>query len=109
MYLETVDWATSNPTSGVSPWIRGAPHSGFSLLIRQMRSRRLSRSTFGRPTLLPDFQRQKARNPSDHGKMVSGFTTGDISSKLGQIRVIHTKEHVASRGRLIGENVESGA
>ena len=47
MYWETVDWATSNPSISSSPWIRGAPHSGFSLLIRRMRSRS-SRSTFGR-------------------------------------------------------------
>ena len=39
MYLETVDWATSNPSISSSPWIRGAPQSGFSLLIRRMRSR----------------------------------------------------------------------
>src|SRR5262249_13697367 len=40
MYFETVDWATSNPSIRSSPWIRDAPHSGFSLLIRWIRSRR---------------------------------------------------------------------
>ena len=34
MYFETVDWATSNPSIKSSPWIRDAPHSGFSWLIR---------------------------------------------------------------------------
>ena len=34
MYFETVDWATSKPSIKSSPWIRDAPHSGFSLLIR---------------------------------------------------------------------------
>src|SRR5207302_3204942 len=34
MYLETVDWATAKPSIRSSPWIRDAPHSGFSLLIR---------------------------------------------------------------------------
>ena len=55
-----------------------------------MRSRRLSRSAFGR---LPysGFQ-APSRNPSDHRKMVSGFTTWDISSNPGQIRVIHAKQ-----------------
>jgi hypothetical protein len=40
MYFETVDWATSNPSISNSPWIRDAPQSGFSLLIR-----RISKST----------------------------------------------------------------
>src|SRR5438270_12377411 len=30
MYLETVDWATAKPSIRSSPWIRDAPHSGFS-------------------------------------------------------------------------------
>jgi hypothetical protein len=34
MYLETVDSAISNPSFSSSPWMRGAPHNGFSLLIR---------------------------------------------------------------------------
>ena len=59
MYFETVDWATSNPSIRSSPWIRDAPHSGFSLLIRRIRSRR-PRSIFGRPALFRDFQRQNS-------------------------------------------------
>ena len=39
MYLETVDSAISNPSFSSSPWMRGAPHKGFSLLIRWMSSR----------------------------------------------------------------------
>jgi hypothetical protein len=35
------DWATWKPSIRSSPWIRDAPHSAFSLLIRWMRSRRL--------------------------------------------------------------------
>jgi hypothetical protein len=34
MYLETVDSAISNPSLSSSPWMRGAPHNEFSLLIR---------------------------------------------------------------------------
>ena len=32
MYLETVDSAIPNPSLSSSPWMRGAPHNGFSLL-----------------------------------------------------------------------------
>jgi hypothetical protein len=34
MYLATLDCATSNPSLSSSPWMRGAPQSGFSTLIR---------------------------------------------------------------------------
>jgi hypothetical protein len=57
MYFETVDSATSNPSFSSSPWIRGAPHNGFSLLIRRMRSRN-SCSILGLPGRPWDFQRQ---------------------------------------------------
>ena len=58
MYFETVAWETLTPSFNNSPWIRGAPHSGFSRLIRRMRSR-TSRGTAGRPPLRrPDFQVQ---------------------------------------------------
>src|ERR1035437_10000203 len=63
MYLETVDWATSNPSISSSPWIRDAPHSRFSLLIRWMRSRR-PRSILGRPALFLDFHRQNTLKPA---------------------------------------------
>ena len=33
MYLATLDCATSNPSLSSSPWMRGAPQSGFSMLI----------------------------------------------------------------------------
>jgi hypothetical protein len=46
--LGTVDSATSNPSFNSSPWIRGAPHNEFSLLIRRMRSRN-PRSILGLP------------------------------------------------------------
>src|SRR5262249_30024746 len=47
-YLETVDSAISNLSGSSSPWMRGAPHNGFSLLIRWMSSRS-SRLTLGLP------------------------------------------------------------
>src|SRR5437879_6253383 len=33
MYLATLDCPTSNPSLSSSPWMRGAPQSGFSMLI----------------------------------------------------------------------------
>ena len=57
MYLPTVDSETSNPSINSSPWIRGAPHSGFSLLIRRI-SARSSPSILGLPPRRQDFQRQ---------------------------------------------------
>jgi len=57
MYLATVDWAISMPSLSNSPWIRGAPHSGFSRLIRRTRLQ-TSADRAGRPTRCRDFQRQ---------------------------------------------------
>jgi hypothetical protein len=34
-YLATLDCVTSNPSLNSSPWMRGAPQSGFSTLIRR--------------------------------------------------------------------------
>src|SRR5689334_6751461 len=57
IYLPTVDSATSMPSINNSPWIRGAPHSGFSRLIRRI-SALSSESVLGRPPTWRDFQRQ---------------------------------------------------
>jgi hypothetical protein len=57
MYFDTVDWATSMPSLSNSPWILGAPQSGFSKLIRRIRSR-ICLSTHGRPPSGRDFHRQ---------------------------------------------------
>src|SRR5262249_2410455 len=60
------------PSIRSSPWIRDAPHFGFSLLIRWIRSRR-PRSVLGRPARLRDFQRQNAVKPARcQRRMVSG-------------------------------------
>src|SRR3974390_2341863 len=72
MYFDTVDWATLKPSINSSPWIREAPHSGLSWLIRRIRSLR-PRSIFGRPAPFCDLQ---VRNPIRYQrKTVSGFTT----------------------------------
>ncbi len=87
MYFETVDWATSKPSINSSPWMRGAPHRGFSRLIRRIRSRK-SRSIFGRPAPFRDFQRQKTlKPPRCQRRMVAGLTTQAKSSSPGQTQV----------------------
>jgi len=48
MYFATDDSATSNPSLSSSPWMRGAPQSGFSMLIFLINARR-SDSICGRP------------------------------------------------------------
>ena len=55
-YLATVD-ASSKPSLSSSPWMRGAPHSGLSMLIRWTKARS-SASICGRPPPERDFQRQ---------------------------------------------------
>ena len=57
MYLATLDCATSNPSLSSSPWMRGAPQSGFSTLIRRINARS-SVSICGRPPNGRDFHRQ---------------------------------------------------
>src|SRR5229473_7808095 len=57
MYLATLDCATSNPSLSNSPWMRGAPQSGFSTLIRRINTCS-SVSICGRPPRGRDFQRQ---------------------------------------------------
>src|SRR6266403_5679104 len=59
MYLATLDCATSNPSLSSSPWMRCAPQSGFSTLIRRINTRS-SVSICGRPPNGRDFQRPVA-------------------------------------------------
>ena len=74
MYLATLDGATSNPSLSSSPWMRGAPQSGCSMIIRRISARR-SVSIWGRPPTERDFQRQYRRNPARcHRTSVSGWT-----------------------------------
>jgi hypothetical protein len=57
MYLATLDCATLNPSLSSSPWMRGAPQSGFSMLIDRI-NMRSSASIWGHPLRERDFQRQ---------------------------------------------------
>src|SRR6266446_2055209 len=63
MYLAMLDCATSNPSLSSSPWIRGAPQSGFSTLIRRTNTRS-SVSICGRPPRGRDVQRQYPLKPT---------------------------------------------
>src|ERR1039458_9015976 len=63
MYLATLVSPISMPSLSNSPWIWGAPHSGFSRLILRIRSR-TSQATEGRPVRpCRIFQVQNRRNP----------------------------------------------
>jgi hypothetical protein len=63
MYLATLVWPTSIPILSSSPWIRGAPHNGFAMLISRI-NWRISSDTAGRPGRRLDFQRQYDRKPA---------------------------------------------
>jgi hypothetical protein len=60
MYLATLDCATSNPSLSSTPWMRGAPQSGFSTLIRRINTRS-SVSICGRPPRGRDFKGADSR------------------------------------------------
>src|ERR1035438_6056171 len=70
MYLATLDCAISNPSLSSSPWIRGAPQSGFSMLIRRISARR-SVSICGRPpgVRLPTPVAAKAGTMPSHERL----------------------------------------
>jgi hypothetical protein len=57
MYFATVVCPTSMPSLRSSPWMRGAPQSGFATLMSRM-SWRMSAGVFGRPPTGRDFERQ---------------------------------------------------
>src|SRR6476646_10085816 len=58
MYLATLDCATSNPSLSSSPWMRGAPHSGFSMLICRIRNK------FSASSRVRDLNRSETNIPS---------------------------------------------
>ena len=80
MYLDTAASETSKPSILSSPWIRGAPHNGFSRDIRRI-SPRTSLDTGGRPGFpRRDFRVQKRRKPFRCQPItVSGLTITRIS------------------------------
>ena len=87
MYLETVAWLISIPSLRSSPWMRGAPHNGFSRVMRRI-SVLTSAGSGGRPRRRGrDFQVQKARKPLRcQAITVSGLTITAASRQRGQRR-----------------------
>ena len=68
----------------------GSTPSGFSVLIRRIRSRR-SRPILGRPALFLDFHRQNTLKPVRcHRRIVSGLTNRAMPTWFGQSLVINT-------------------
>jgi hypothetical protein len=72
MYFDTVACETVRPSFNSSPWILGAPHSGFARLICRIRSRR-SLPIAGRPHRRRLFHAQYSLKPRRcHRTTVSG-------------------------------------
>jgi hypothetical protein len=98
----------SMPSLSSSPWMRGAPHSGFSRLIVRI-SFRTSLEIGG----LPDrpwrtFQVQNRRKPLRcHAITVSGLTMTMPERQSAQTRVIHDqKSRFAGQFRSLHRTLE---
>jgi len=75
MYLATVDWLTEMPNFWSSPWMRGAPQSGFKVDISRINAR-MSAGTPGRPVRCRLFHVQNKRKPRRcQARTVAGWTT----------------------------------
>src|ERR1700730_11858234 len=74
MYLATLVSPIEMPSLSSSPWIRGAPHNGFSRHMRRIKSL-TSHDTFGLPTVpRRPFHVQNSRKPLRCQAMtVAGF------------------------------------
>src|SRR6185295_15606852 len=96
---------TTKPSFCSSPWIFGAPQSGFSSARRRIRPR-TSSVIFGRPPRGRDRQRQYSRRPVRcQPTTVSGFTMTRTSAQREQMRrrVVQksrSTEFKGGRGRL---------
>jgi len=93
MSRATVRCETLKPSLSSSPWMRGAPQSGFaSAMVRT--SFATSEPTDGRPVRpLRDFHVQNARKPCRCQRItVSGRTTWSASRHPAQRREIHTQK-----------------
>ena len=89
MYFATVDWLTVMPNFCSSPWMRGAPQSGFAVDSSRISARVLA-STVGRPVRRRLFQVQKRRKPRRCQAMtVAGCTTCSAVRQRPQTRESH--------------------
>jgi hypothetical protein len=96
MYFDTVACETVRPSFNSSPWILGAPHSGFARLICRIRSRR-SLPIAGRPHRGRLFHAQYRRNPCRcQPTTVSGRTTCSVCRQL-----VHTLDNRTQKIRSI--------
>ena len=92
---EMVRSETSRPSRSSSPWIRGAPHVGFSATIRKIRSR----TSFETHLLPCDSQTRKIRHQGKpkparcHRTTVSGVTTRRNCFHSDQNRRAATQNH----------------
>ncbi len=105
MYLVTVACETSMPSFNSSPWMRGAPHNGFSRLIRRMSSR-ISLEVRGRPGFpCQDFHFHNRLNPWRCQPMtVSGLTMTRASFQRGHRRE-RKSQNTRSSGRSHGRGL----
>ena len=101
LYLLTLVSPTSIPSLSSSPWIRGAPHIGFSRLSRRIKSR-TSIGTAGRPGCPRRiFQVQNSRKPLRcQAITVSGFTITRADRQSAQ-----TPDSQAQRNRSAAVNL----
>src|SRR5271169_3295035 len=93
MYLLTLLSPMSMPSLSSSPWIRGAPHKGFSRHILRIRFR-TSRGTVGLPRWPRRiFQVQKSRKPLRcHARTVPGRTIASTERQSLQTRDRQTQK-----------------
>src|SRR3974377_1033970 len=82
MYFDTVDGATSKPSINSSPWIREAPQSEFSVLMRRINSRS-SRSILGRPTLFRHPPPEASKSSTMPTKNCLGLSDLDDAEPAG--------------------------
>ena len=98
MSRATVRCETSSPSFSNSPWMRGAPQSGFASAMVRTRSASLE-ETRGRPVLpRRDFQVQKARKPCRCQRItVSGRTRWSASRHPAHRVESHTQRRRSRR------------
>ena len=102
---DTVRPATSIPTFSSSPWMRGAPHSGFAVAMRMI-STLISALMGGRPPVVrPESWVQYSRKRRRcHRRTVSGVTMARGCLQPAQILASPTQKRrsvLRSRGRVI--------
>jgi hypothetical protein len=97
MYFATLDWLISSPSFNSSPWMRGAPQSGFAA-ARVRISARTSPATVGRPVRRRLFQRQNSRKPCRcHAMTVSGLTM-----MIAARHSVHARDSQVQKNRSTG-------